>query len=109
MPSQEIVKIVATPEGRPNIFLPTTDSLKAFIASKGLNSIHNFIPNGPVIIGADHPVESVLEDIDAAERLAVFTDKSNMGHSLAVIRNGRLECYDIGSIRMDDLDIQEAV
>lgn len=99
------MKIAVKPEGRPNIYLPEADSLKAFIESKGFEHIHNFIPSGAFIIGADHSVESVLKDIDNSEALAVFTDNSNMGHSLAIIRNNCLECYDIGDLTVDDLEV----
>ena len=96
-------KIKATKEGRPNIWIPDKGSLKAFIKAKKLKKIHNFIPTGPMMIGADHDVKSVLKDIDRAERCAIFTDSSNMGHSLALISNNRLECYDIGKIRINDI------
>ena len=68
--------------------------------------IHNFAPNGMMMLGADHEVESVLEDIDQAERLAVFTKEcQNMGHSLALIKNNKLECYDVGVIMKVDLEV----
>lgn len=100
------VKIAVTPEGRPHIWLPEAASLKAFIVAKGLESIHNLNPGGMFMIGADHDVKSVLEDIDNSEALAVFTDKTNMGHSLVVIRNNKLECFDIGALTVEDLDIK---
>jgi hypothetical protein len=100
------VKIKVKAEGRKDIWLPEKKSLKRFINSKGLSSIHNFIPTERIIVGADHDVNSVLEDIDRAERLAIFTDKSsNMGHSLALIFKNKLECYDIGEIKKEDLKI----
>jgi hypothetical protein len=48
----------------------------------------------------------VLGDIDGAERVAVFTDPhANMGHSLALILDNKRECYDIGVIKPEDLEI----
>ena len=107
------MKLKVQPEGRPNMWLPDMASLKEFIASKGLKKIHNFIPTGMMMLGADHDVESVLADIERASRGAVFTDpRANMGHSLALIfgdaakgDHEKLECYDIGPITEDDLGV----
>jgi len=99
-------KIKVKKEGRPNIYIPEKESLKDYIKSKKIKKIHNFIPSGMMILGADHDVKSVLFDIDRAERLAIFTDDSNMGHSLSLIYNNRLECYDIGKISEENLIIQ---
>lgn len=100
------MKIQVKPEGRKNIWLPEKESLKNFIKLKGLKKIHNFIPSGMMMLGADHELEDVLKDIDRAERLAVFTDHlANMGHSLALIYKNKLECYDIGRLTEKDLQI----
>lgn len=100
-------RIKVKAEGRQDIWIVTDkDSLKSHIRSKDLKEIHNFIPSGSIMMGADHEVKSVLEDIDKAERLAVFTDSaSNMGHSLALISNNKLECYAIGDLIELDLEI----
>lgn len=61
-----------------------------------------------MFIGADHSVESVLEDIDKAERVALVTGKqagTNIGHELAIIFNNKLEVYDIGKITPEDLEV----
>ena len=97
------MKLKVTAEGRKNIWLPEKESLKEFIKSRNLEAIHNFRGGSSLIIGADHDVESVLEDIDRAERLAVFTDNSNMGHSMALIIQNMVECYDIGKVTEEDL------
>lgn len=99
------MKLKVKPEGRPDVYLPEKESLKDFIKSRKLEKIHNFIPSGMMMIGADHDVEGVLDDIDKADRLAVFTSDANMGHSLALISNNKLECYDIGKISLSDLEI----
>jgi len=102
------MKIKVTPEGREDIYIPDNESLKEWIKFKGFKQIHNFIPGGMMFIGADHSVESVLEDIDNAERVALVTGKhsgQNIGHELAIIRNNKLEVYDIGKITKDDLEI----
>ena len=101
-------KIKVTPEGREGIWIPEKESLKAWIKSKKLKHIHNFIPNRGVFIGADHDVKSVLEDIDNGERIAIFTGdtaKSQMNHTLAIITNNTLEIYDIGTVKEEDLEI----
>lgn len=101
------MKIKVTPEGRSNMWIPEKESLIAFIKEKNFEQIHNFIPSGMMMLGADHGVESVLEDIEKAERMAIFTDPSaNMGHSLALIRANKLECYDIGTITEEDLFVK---
>ena len=98
------MKIKVKPEGRENIWLADKDSLKKWIKSKKFEMIHNFTPSGNMIIGADHEIDSVLKDIDNADRLAIFTGpNANMGHARAIITNEKLECYDIGTITKKDL------
>lgn len=101
-------KIKVTPEGRPNIWIPEKDSLKLYIRSTRKKLIHHYFGDTqPIFVGADHETKSVLEDIDKAERLAVFTDRhSNLGHSLAVIINNRLHMFDIGQLTMDNLEVE---
>lgn len=100
----ETNKIKVTPEGRENMWIPEKESLKKWIEDTGVERIHHFIPTGSMIIGADHDTESVLKDIDNGDRLAIFTDSTaNMGHSLAIIKNEKLGCYDIGKINEKDL------
>lgn len=99
-------KVKVKPEGRKNIWIPEKNSLKSFIRARKLKKIHNFIPSGMMMLGADHDVKSVLQDIDRADRLAIFTDETaNMGHSLSLIFKEKLECYDIGAIEEKDLEI----
>lgn len=107
------VTLAVKPEGRPDMWIPEKESLIVFVKSRNLEQIHNFIPSGMMMIGADHSVESVLEDIERSSRAAVFTNPShNMGHSLALIfgnadngDNEKLECYDIGRITVDQLSV----
>jgi len=101
-------KIRVTPEGREGVWTADKESLKAFIRAKGWRAIHNYKPTGSMMLGADHDVESVLEDIDRAERLAILTGDSargNYGHALALIINNKLNCFDIGTITEDELEI----
>lgn len=98
-------KIKATKEGRKNVWLPDKDSLKEFIRSRKMKMIHNLSQSGMLLLGADHDVKSVLEDIDNADRLTIFTNPlTNMGHSLAIIRKNTLDCYDIGKISESDIN-----
>lgn len=102
-----MMKLKVKREGREGIYIPERKSLKAFIKARKLKQIHNFIACGPTMVGADHDVESVLKDIDRADRLAVFTDPTqNMDHSLVLIHRNNLECYDIGKISESELDIE---
>ena len=107
------MKLKVKEEGRENMYVPERQSLRDFVVSRKFKTIHNFIPTGSMMLGADHDAESVLKDIDKANRFAVFTDtNANMGHSLALIfgdaskgDNEKLECYDIGEISKNDLEI----
>lgn len=103
------MKISVTPEGREDIYIPNKESLKRWIKYKKFKQIHNFIAGG-MMIGADHDVDSVLEDIDGAETIALVTGKNsgqNFGHELAIITNNKLNVYDIGKITKDDLSIND--
>lgn len=100
------MKINVIAEGRKNIWIPEKQSLKKYIKAKKIKYIHN-MTTGNIMLGADHDIESVLKDIDSCDRLAIFTDDSNMGHSLALIENNILELYDIGKITLKDLNIKE--
>ena len=100
------MKIKVTPEGKENIWeVSDKETLKEYIKSLGVETIHNFVPAGFMMIGADHDLEGVLEDIDKAERAAVFTDDSNVGHALALVINNKLECYDIGTLTEENLEV----
>lgn len=102
------MKIKVKPEGREEVYIPEKESLKDWIKSKNFEQIHNFVPSGPLIIGADHDIDSVLVDIDKAERLAILTGSSklaNFEHGLSLIINNRLELYDIGDVSEKDLEI----
>ena len=104
------IKLKVKPEGREDVYIPEKESLKAFIKSRKLKKIHNFIPSGMMILGADHEVKCVMIDIDKADRLAIFTDPTaNMGHSLALIYQNKLECYNIGKITKEELIIKEDI
>ncbi len=107
------MKIDVTPEGREDVWLADKSSLKAWIVAQQFETIHNFGAAGPMLVGADHDVESVLDDTEAADRVAILTgeaQRENMGHALALIMPGgykglpeRLEMYDLGTVSTDDL------
>ncbi len=102
------MQIQVKPEGRENIYLPEKESLKDWITSKRFKQIHNFIPSTFGVIGADHETKSVLEDIDQAERIAILTgsaQRNNMRHALSIIKNNKMQMYDIGEITEQDLEI----
>ena len=102
------MKIKAEKEGRVGIYIPEKESLKAWIKAKKWKHIHNFMPCSSMMLGADHDVKSVLKDIENADRLAICTKESgseNMGHELAVIKEEKLELFDIGAITDNDLQL----
>ncbi len=101
------MKISASPEGRNNIYIPDPDSLIAWIEAQNFKYIHNFIPQSQMMIGADHDPKSVIQDIRDAERLALTTGdewQNNMKHALSIIRNNKLEVYDIGELTDEDIE-----
>lgn len=103
------MKVKVTKEGRDGIYLPDKESLKAWIKEQNFEEIHNFIPSSMMMLGADHSVESVLKDIDEADRLAVLTgdaQSNNLGHALSIIKGEKMEMYDIGKVTEEDLEIE---
>lgn len=104
------MKLKVKPEGREGVYLVEKSDLTNWIKDKDFVKIHNFVGGGFALIGADHDVDSVLSDIASAERLAILTGaaaRGNMNHHLAVIRNNKLEMFDIGKITEEDLEISK--
>ena len=104
------MRMKVKPEGRKDIYIPEKESLKAWIKNKKLKQIHNFIPSNFMMLGADHDVKSILEDIDKADRLAILLNEQkqhNMGHALALITDEKLEMYDIGEVKESDLSFSK--
>ena len=102
------MKLKVKPEGRDGVWLVEKADLKEWIIAQGFEQIHNFMGGGQVLIGADHDVESVLSDIDRADRLGILTgdaQRGNLRHALSLIRGNKMEMYDIGAITEDDLEI----
>ena len=104
------MKIKVKPERREATYIPDKDSLKLWIKDKGFKEIHNFVnPGSGMFIGADHDVESVLDDITEADRIGLVLEEAgsmNMGHALSIIKNNHLDVFDIGELTKDDLDIR---
>jgi len=104
------MQIKAKKEGRDGIYIPEKESLKDFIKNLGIKKIHNFIPSRMMMLGADHSLESVLIDIDNSDRLAILTGnnfRNNMNHALSIIKNNKMEMFDIGEIKDQDIEIIE--
>jgi hypothetical protein len=109
-------RIKVTPEGRPGLWLADVPSLAAWIEAKNFETIHCFIPSGPIITGADWEPSAVLTSLEIADRVAVATGtawRENMAHAVAAVLPAdgrlpeRLHLYDVGEIDRDnDLDIQ---
>ena len=102
-------KIKVTPEGRDGIWLVEKNDLKMFLKTKDLQYVHNFpITSSTVFVGADHKIDSVMDDIDRAERVALLTGEAkqnNLNHALSLVIDNRLEIFDIGELTEDDLVI----
>ena len=102
------LKIKVKPEGRKDVFIPEKESLKEWIKSKKFKQIHHFYANSPMFIGTDHDVESVLEDIDKADRIGLCVGENHnaqMGHELSVIIGDQLNVFDIGRLLPEDLEV----
>lgn len=108
------VTIAAWPEGRDGIYLADRQSLKVWIEAQGFDQIHNLMPTGALMLGADHEVAGVLRDIDRADKVAVLTGqhrRENLNHALALIMPAgdglpeRLAMYDIGEVTDADLTV----
>ena len=103
-------KITVKKEGRDNIFLVEKEEIIRWIKGKGFETLHNFTTWSAVIIGADHDIDSVINDIINSERIGILIESAalnNMGHSLAVIVKDELKPFDIGVITEKDLNIIE--
>ena len=106
-----IGKVRVVPEGRDGCYLVEKSDLKTFIKDQRLETIHNFVGGGMMMIGADHSVQSVMDDIDTADRQALLTGQAkrgNLGHALALVIGEKLEMFDIGDLTEDDLLVGEA-
>ena len=104
----KIIKLKVKAEGRPDVWLASKEDLTKWIKAKKFKQIHNFIASGPMLIGADHSVKSVLEDIKKAERIGILTGSAqngNAGHALSLIFENRLNMYDIGKLEEKDLEV----
>ena len=106
MPKKNRIKV--SPEGREGVYIPTRATLIKWIKSKEFETIHHAYMLSMAMVGADWGVKEVIELINKAERVAVLTEgHENIGHSLAIIHEGKLEILDIGIITKADLDIKQ--
>lgn len=102
------MKIRVAPEGRDGVYLCEKNEAVKYVESFPEEQIHNFIMGGPCLLGADWDKESVIEEINRSERIAILTGdalKDNYRHSLSVISNNKLYMFDIGEITDKDLEI----
>lgn len=100
------MKIKVKPEGRDGVWIADKDSVIDFIMNYEQDQIHNFLPNGGMMLGCDFSKSEAVKQVKDAERLAILTGdslKNNMRHALSVIVNNKLSIFDIGEITEDDL------
>jgi len=99
-------KLKVKPEGREGVWLIEKEDLKQYLLLDEQEEYHCFIGGGQAFIGAGWQKESVIDEIDKSERLAILIGDSlrnNMNHALAVISNNMLYMFDIGKITENDL------
>ena len=99
-------KIKAVPEGREGIYTVDKQDMVEWLITYPESQIHNFIPTGSMMLGADWDKESVIKEVEQADRIAVLTGgarRHNLNHSLAVITKNVLRVFDIGEITDQDI------
>ena len=65
----------------------TIEEAKSLISKRKM--IHTFINPGYGLVGMDHSRESIVKDIENAERLNLAGEQAqNMGHALAILKKG---------------------
>lgn len=94
--------IAVEPEGREGVWVPDREQLVAWLRAREERfPIHCFIGTG-ILIGADWETESVIEEVEAADRVALLTGDAyaqNLSHALAVIsKQEKLFMFDVGSV-----------
>ena len=102
------MKIKVKPEGRDGVWIADKASVVDFLQSYDEDMIHNINPSGSFMTGADWSKESVIEEAENAERIAVLTGNSlrhNMNHALSIITSNELKMFDIGEITEQDLSV----
>lgn len=104
------MKIKVTPEGRDGVWNVEKEDILSWLTHYTEDSIHNFIPsNGGLMLGSDWNKESVIDEINKSESIAILTGESlrgNLNHALSVISGNKLYMFDIGEIT--DVDIEYA-
>lgn len=79
-------RIRVEPEGRDGVWLPDRDDVVAYLETLP-GPIHCFMGTA-ILIGADWPVDKVVEDVRDAKRVALLTGDAalgNLGHALSVV------------------------
>ncbi len=101
------MKIKATPEGRDGVWNVEKADILNWLKQYPENSIHNFLPNGSLMLGCDYTKKMVIDEIKKAERIAILTGdslKGNFNHALSVIVDNKLTVFDIGVITDADIE-----
>ncbi len=100
--------IKVKPEGREGVWIAKKDSVIDFLQTYEEEQIHNYMPGGWAVMGADWDKKRVIEETQKADRIAILTGESlkhNLMHALAVIVNNKLLMFDIGEITDEQLEV----
>lgn len=103
------MNIRVTPEGREGVWIADKDSIVDFLIGYEDDVIHNILPSGSLMLGADWSKESVIEKAQQAEQIAILTGNSyrhNLNHALSIISGNELYIFDIGEINESDLLVE---
>lgn len=101
-----MISVQAEPEPRAGVWIPDREQLVEWLRTLP-GPIHCFVGagGGAVLVGADWDVDSVVEQVVKAERVALLTGDAragNVGHGLAVIvsvgDDEHLQMFDVGPV-----------
>lgn len=89
------------------IFICDKDTVKEWLKSKWFEQLHEMSSeSGGHVKGGDHiPVEQVLQKIDEAEAVAIYTKNVHENHRLTLIYPGmKIFYYNVLEIKREEID-----
>ena len=102
-----MTKIKCLSVHQPNVYKADKESLKDYIISLNIQTIHNYIQGSFTMIGADHDLDSVLSDIEKYDPHIItnLAQTNFLNHSLRIVIDGSINMYEIGEISQDQIEL----